>query len=66
VSIPNNPFWLYYIFAALIAFPVVRVFRRAGLRTDYAALLAIPLLGLACCCAVLALSPWPNMKKKGG
>lgn len=53
----------YYIFAVAIAFPVVRVFGRAGLRRDYAALLAIPMVGLTCCLAALTFSRWNREEK---
>jgi hypothetical protein len=64
VPILHNIYGLYYIFAALIAYPVVRILRRAGFEPVYATLLAVPMVGLTCCCAVMAFSPWPA--KQGG
>ena len=60
----RDPYVMYYLFAALIAFPVTLILKRAGLRRDYAALLAIPMVGLACCMGVMAFSRWPALLKE--
>jgi hypothetical protein len=50
----------YYIFCALAFLPVAGIFRFAGLRPWWAALLAVPVIGLILCALMLALHPWPQ------
>jgi hypothetical protein len=58
----HNPYALYYISAALMLFPMARVFKRAGFRSYWALLLGIPDAGLIFCMVVLALRKWPAGK----
>jgi len=44
----------YYIFAALVAPPMARIFMRFGMKTWWAALLAAPDVGLTLCILALA------------
>ena len=60
----HDPIYQYYSFALLCAWPVVRIFRRAGLKDAYALLLIVPIAGFIACAGILALSPWPALKKK--
>lgn len=55
----RDPIVLYYIFAVIIAFPVVRILARAGLEKYWAALLAVPMVGLGCVMGVLTFRRWP-------
>ena len=51
--------YYYYIFAALVAFPVTLIFKKAGFSRWWALLLLVPDFGLILCTAVLAAKKWP-------
>lgn len=53
----------YYIFALLVAWPVARIFMRAGFAPLWAALLLVPAYGLILCTFVLAVRKWPATAK---
>ncbi len=55
-----DPVARYYLFALVVAVPVVQVFRRAGFRPYWAALLGVPQVGLILCLLLLALRKWPQ------
>lgn len=58
MSLLHDPYYMYYLFAALVAFPVVRILGRAGLAPYWAGLLAVPMIGFACCAGVMAFRKW--------
>jgi hypothetical protein len=57
-EILHDPLKMYYAFALLVVFPVLRILKRASLAPFWAALLALPLVGFTACAGVLALSKW--------
>lgn len=59
IELSQQPLWAYYIAAALMMAPVVRIFMRAGLRAHYALLLLVPMLGFVLAAAALAFQKWP-------
>jgi hypothetical protein len=58
MDVIRDPAGLYYLSASAMAFPVARIFRRAGVSPLWAALLAVPEAGLILCMGVLALKKW--------
>jgi hypothetical protein len=58
MSLLHDPYYMYYLFAALVTFPVIRILKRAGFPLFWAGLLAVPMIGFACCAGVLALRKW--------
>lgn len=56
----HNPVVQYYVAALLAAFPVARIFTRAGFAFCYAILLAVPFVGFILCLAVLSFRKWRN------
>lgn len=54
----------YYVFAAIIFYPVWRTLRRAGMKGAVAGVVLIPYIGLTVAVAWLALRPWPAMNKE--
>ncbi len=52
---------LHFLIAALAAWPLIKIFRRAGLAPWPVAFLVIPLFGFAIVGSVLAFKPWPNV-----
>ncbi len=59
IDISQQPVWAYYIAVALMMAPTVRVFMRAGLRSYWALLLLVPLVGFIIAAAALAFQKWP-------
>lgn len=62
--IPFDPLLLYYIYAALVAFPVAKAYQRMGLSPIFTILLAVPMAGIACCAGVMAFKRWPAQMKE--
>lgn len=60
----QHPLSQYYFSALLAAFPVARVFLRAGFPFWYAGLLAAPFVGFILCLAALSFRRWGT--KTGG
>jgi hypothetical protein len=52
---------LHFLIAALAAWPLIKIFRRAGLAPWPVAFLVIPLFGFAIIGSILAFKPWPNV-----
>jgi len=52
---------LHFLIAALAAWPLLRIFRRAGLAPWPVAFLVVPIFGFAVIGSVLAFKPWPNV-----
>ncbi len=52
----------YYLYAALMAVPLARIFTRAGFKPYWVGLLVVPDVGLLFCVLALALQKW---KEKG-
>lgn len=46
-------------FHLLLIWPMARIYRRVGLHPGWSVLAVLPLVGLACVLAPLALKPWP-------
>lgn len=61
----KHPFVAYYLSAALVVFPVARIFMRAGFKGWWAAFLAAPFVGFILCLAVLTFKRWPLLQKGG-
>jgi hypothetical protein len=57
-TVMHDPVYLYEAFTAVTIYPVVRIFRRAGLKPACAAFLPIPVVGLLICAGILALCKW--------
>ena len=56
------PQWaIHFALAALAAWPLIRIFRRAGLPPWPVVFLAIPILGFAIVGSYLAFQRWPNI-----
>jgi hypothetical protein len=54
--------WLvHFVVAALAAWPLLRIFRRAGLKPWPVAFLVVPIFGFAVVGSILAFKPWPNV-----
>jgi hypothetical protein len=54
--------WLiHFVLAALAAWPLYRIFRRAGLAPWPIAFLILPILGFAIVGSYLAFQRWPNI-----
>jgi predicted PurR-regulated permease PerM len=51
----------YYLAALICLWPVLRSLQRMGLPRGFAALLFVPLLGVALVMLAAALRPWPNL-----
>lgn len=51
----------YYLAAVICLWPVQHALQRMGLPRAWAALLFVPLLGLALVMLAAALRPWPNL-----
>ncbi|MDD9901415.1 MAG: hypothetical protein OXT65_10580 [Alphaproteobacteria bacterium] len=58
----DNPLIMYYVFAVIVAYPVSRIFRRAGFPAYEAVALVLPVLGFLACAALLSLRPWPALE----
>ncbi len=56
----GQPIWAYYMAAAALMAPSVRIFLRAGFNPAWALLLLVPYVGYIACAGVLALRPWPK------
>lgn len=52
---------IHFAVAALAAWPLYRIFRRAGLSPWPVAFLLIPIFGIAIIGSILAFKPWPNV-----
>jgi hypothetical protein len=52
---------LHFLIAALAAWPLLRIFRRAGLAPWPVAFLVVPIFGFAVIGSILAFKPWPNV-----
>jgi hypothetical protein len=52
---------IHFLVAALAAWPLIRIFRRAGLAPWPVAFIVIPVFGLAIVGSVLAFKPWPRI-----
>lgn len=52
------PFARYYLFALLAVIPMALIFKRAGFKPAYAALLAVPDVGFFLCLCLLAFQKW--------
>ncbi len=55
----SDPFVKYYLSALVILYPLIRIFRRAGLPPVYAITVLVPFIGYIVAVAVLALQRWP-------
>lgn len=71
INLQTDLVWQYYAVALLMVWPLVRIFRRAGLSPFFAAALIVPMVGLTVVAGILALKPWPAVpplvfkKRKG-
>jgi hypothetical protein len=52
---------VHFLVAALAAWPLLRIFRRAGLKVWPIAFLVVPIFGFAIIGSILAFKPWPNV-----
>ena len=52
---------IHFAVAALAAWPLIRIFRRAGLPAWPVAFLIVPILGFAIVGSYLAFQRWPNI-----
>ncbi len=52
---------LHFLIAALAAWPLLRIFRRAGLAPWPVAFVIVPIFGFAVIGSILAFKPWPNV-----
>jgi len=52
---------IHFAVAALAAWPLIRIFRRAGLPVWPVVFIAIPVFGLAIVGSYLAFQRWPNV-----
>ena len=57
------PFVKYYLFALAVCVPVGWIFRRAGFKPYWVALLGVPDIGLILCAALLAFRKWPQRQR---
>lgn len=53
----------YYIFAFIVLWPMIVIFRRAGLSPAWAALLLVPPAGFILCLMALVSRKWPAMAR---
>lgn len=60
----KQPIWAYYIAAALLMAPLVRIFMRAGLKPYFALLVLVPYVGYVLCAAALTFQRWPVLPPK--
>lgn len=60
----HDPLQLYYLSVLVLAWPVARIFRRAGFSPLWALLLGIPFVGYIAAAGVLALKRWPALPRK--
>ena len=52
---------IHFLVAALAAWPLVRIFRRAGLAPWPVVFLVIPIFGIGIVGSILAFRPWPKI-----
>jgi hypothetical protein len=57
----KQPIWQYYISVALVAFPLFRIFKRAGLQPFFALSVFVPWAGVLIAAYLLAFRAWPNV-----
>ncbi|MEM1400893.1 MAG: hypothetical protein AAGF58_13465 [Pseudomonadota bacterium] len=59
----KDPWMLHWATSLLILWPAIRIFRRAGFPSYYAAIVFVPLLSFTLFFAILAVRPWPRFKQ---
>ena len=52
---------IHFLVAVLAAWPLIRIFRRAGLAPWPVAFLLVPIFGLGIIGSILAFKPWPKV-----
>jgi len=52
---------IHFVLAAIAAWPLIRIFRRAGLNPWPVAFLVVPIFGFAITGSYLAFQRWPNI-----
>lgn len=62
-SLLSNSVTQYYIFSAIMLWPMARIFMRAGFAPWWAALLAVPMVGYLLCAGLLTFRKWPANAK---
>jgi hypothetical protein len=60
--LPDIPFIKYYLFCLAVIVPLGFIFKRAGVKTAWVALLTLPEIGFLLCVAYLAFAKWPPKK----
>lgn len=60
----RDPLIIHFIMAAAALWPLLRLFRRAGLPPFGAFLILVPMIGPALVASVLVFRKWPNLPPK--
>jgi hypothetical protein len=55
---------IHFLVAALAAWPLYRIFRRAGLAPWPVVFLLVPIFGLGIVGSILAFKPWPKVEPR--
>jgi hypothetical protein len=58
----KDPLVLYYIAALVTAYPLVRIFKRAGFSPEPVAFLIVPMVGYLIALGALVFRKWPALQ----